>query len=249
MRHWICLLLLCFTTIVVQAQTSIERAAEAYNLQDYQTAITLYEETLSSGQGNGATYYNLGNAYYEVGNLGRAMLNYRRAAIYMPRDSNLSINLARVRAQRTTITTGETDWLNQLATLTNDTLTLFELSILVFIVWILFFLMLAIGVIHGADSNYRLLMAIVGVILLGGLMLMGSRIYVETQRPSAVVMADSAVVMSGPGLDYLSIYTIQAAAEVRIMENSGDWVRFVLPDGRRGWIAQSHLTLVIDGLE
>jgi hypothetical protein len=249
MRQLLCLLLFCVTVMAIHAQTVTERGAEAYNLQDYQTAITLYEEAISSGQHSGATFYNLGNAYYEAGILGQAMLNYRRAAVYLPRDSDLSINLARVRAQRTTITTGETDWLNQLATLTNDSLTLFELSILVFAAWILFFLMLAIGVVRGGqDGNYRLLVAIVGVILLGGLILMGSRVYVETQRPTAVVMADSAVVMSGPGLDYLSIYTIQAAAEVRIIESSGDWVRFTLPDGRGGWVSRSHLMLVNEGL-
>lgn len=247
MRYFATVLLFFITIITIHAQATIERAEEAYRLRDYLTAITLYEEAIGSEQHDSTTFYNLGNAYYEVSNLGQAMLNYRRAAIFMPRDTALNINIARIRAQRSTITTSETDWLNQLATLTTDTFTLFELSLLVFSGWIVFFVILAIGVVRGFhDGNYRLFAAVMGIILLIGLVLMTSRIYVETQRPTAIVLSNSVNVMSGPGEDYLLIYTIHAAAEVRIMEEVDGWLRFVLPDGRGGWVQRHYLGFVIE---
>ncbi|MDQ7026080.1 MAG: hypothetical protein Q9P01_09780 [Anaerolineae bacterium] len=247
MKYLAVLLLLFITIITIHAQTTLDRAEEAYRLRDYLTAITLYEEAIDSGQHDSTTFYNLGNAYYEAENLGQAMLNYRRALLYLPRDTNLNINIARIRAQRSTITTSETDWLNQLATLSNDTFTLFELSLLIFVGWIVFFVILAIDVVRGFhDGNTRLFVVVMGIILLIGLVLMGSRLYVETQRPTAVVLSNSVNVMSGPGEDYLSIYTIHAAAEVRIMEEVDDWLRFALPDGRGGWLQRQYVGFVIN---
>jgi tetratricopeptide (TPR) repeat protein len=247
MRYFVVGIVLFFAVLVLHAQTAVERADEAYRLRDYQTAITLYEEAISTGQSDGSTFYNLGNAYYEAGVLGQAMLNYRRAFLYLPRDTDLNINIARIRAERATLTTGEIDWLHQLATVTNDTFALFELSLLTFTGWVMFFGMLAIAIVRGASANYRIFLAIVGIGLLAGIVLMGSRAYVETQRPSAVILSDSVTVMSGPGADYLTLYTIHAAAEVRIMQEAANgWVRFALPDGRGGWIQKQYLGLVIE---
>lgn len=245
-RRFITLIVVMFAVIAVGAQINLEQADEAYRLHDYQTAIMLYQEALNSGQHSGAMYYNLGSAYYEAGNLGRAMHNYRRAALYLPRDIDLSTNIARIRAQRATITTEETDWLNQLAELTVDTVTLYELGIVVFVVWVLFFALLAFGIFRNlANVNFRIVLAVIGIVLLAGLVLLGSRLYVETQRPAAVVLSDSAIVMSGPGTDYLQLYTIHAASEVRILDSVGEWVRFALPDGREGWVWNKDLGYVV----
>ena len=248
MKKWLVLLSVLFAFVSnISAQTILERGDEAYGLRDYDTAIMLYEEAIATGNQTGAIYYNLGNAYYAAEDLGLAILNYRRAAIYLPRDIELSVNIARIRAQRTTITTGETDMLNQLATVTNDTFTQFELSILVFVLWIVFFTMLIISILRKTqDSNYQMILGVMGVILVAGLILLGSRVYVETQRPSAVVLEDSVSVLSGPGEDYLSIYLIHAAAEVRIMEKVDNWVRFALPDGRGGWVEEQYIGYVIE---
>ena len=239
------LILLIVTTVTVTAQTSIERGDEAFRLHDYETAIMLYEEAIATGHSTGTIFYNLGSAYYAIDDSGKAMLNYRRAEIYMPRDVELSVSIARIRAQRTTITTDDTNSLHLLATLTNDTMTQFELSIIVFVLWVVFFVMLIIGLLRKTqDSNYQMVVGVMGVILLAGLILLGSRVYVETWRPDAVILSDTATVMSGPGEDYLSIYSVHTAAEVRILEQVDEWVRFALPDGRGGWILRQDVGFV-----
>ena len=48
---------------------------------------------IGSGYVNGHLYYNLGNAYLRSGQLGRAILNYKRAQILIPRDADLNFNL------------------------------------------------------------------------------------------------------------------------------------------------------------
>jgi tetratricopeptide (TPR) repeat protein len=247
MRRWFIVLMMLIVSMMSKAQNDIlEQAAEAYRLYDYQTAIVLYEDVLNAGQHSGTLLYNLGNAYYAVGDFGMAMLNYRRAALYMPRDSDLNISIARLHAERTTFVGAETDPLNQLGELTTDVFTLYEFSLIVFVAWVVFFALMAIRILRSVyTTDYRIIITTAGVILLTGVLLLGSRLYIDMRRPSAIILPESAPVMSGPGEDYLPIYDIYAGAEVRVMAEVGDWVRFALPDRREGWILRNNLGYVI----
>jgi hypothetical protein len=71
-----------------------------------------------------------------------------------------------------------------------------------------------------------------------------SRVYTSVFRPAAVVTAEVAPIMSGPGGNYLEIYQLHAAAELRMLEERGDWAHFVQPDGREGWIQVSNFEKV-----
>lgn len=60
---------------------------------DYRQSAALLESMLSDGYRNGAVYYNLGNAYFRAGEYGRAIVAYRKAKPYRPRDPYLEANL------------------------------------------------------------------------------------------------------------------------------------------------------------
>jgi len=81
------------------------------------------------------------------------------------------------------------------------------------------------------------------VLMISTAVMLGSRVFVESNRPAALAVSD-AVVMSGPGEDYLEIYRLYSAAELRILEQRGDWVRFILPDQRQGWIQKAAIEIV-----
>jgi len=72
-------------------------AARAY----YQEAILHYEAIVKEGGVlNGRLYYNIGNAYFRLGDVGRAILNYKRASLFMRNDPNLRQNLEYARNRR-----------------------------------------------------------------------------------------------------------------------------------------------------
>src|SRR5579871_870004 len=52
----------------------------------YRESARAFESALADGFRSGTVYYNLGNAYYRAGEYGRAILNYRKAKPYRPRD-------------------------------------------------------------------------------------------------------------------------------------------------------------------
>jgi hypothetical protein len=221
------------------------QADQAYQNGDLTNAANLYEAVVNGGVRDGTVYFNLGTVYYAAGDLGRALLNYRRALEIMPRDADLNVAIARIRAERLDVQGDEAELLDSIAALTAPVLTLSELAWLVLGLWTLWFGLLLVAVLrrHWRDV-LRASLLIVGVVLLIGVLLLGSRLYVASHRPAAVVLHDLVSVMSGPGEDYLVLFPLHAAAEIRILEEHDGWVRFVLPDGRQGWLPQTSVQLV-----
>jgi len=67
----------------------------------YESAILIYEKIISQGRiENAKLYYNLANAYFLKGDIGRAVVNYRRAAKLDSSDENVQKNLSFARSRR-----------------------------------------------------------------------------------------------------------------------------------------------------
>lgn len=234
-------LLCCVLSIHAQDQRAID-ASTAYQNGDYQSAIMLYEALIEDGIHHANIYFNLGNAYYEVGQPGLALVNYRRAQQLNPRDEQINANITLIRAIRADFQGSETFWIDSLASSTYALMTLQEMAYLSLMLWGIFFIGAAIRI-YGKRWITRPLF-VVGVMLLLALPLFLTRYYADTYRSPAVVTSLSAPVRSGPSEDYLIMYELFAAAELRVLDTSGDWLRLMLPDGRSGWIERSAVTLI-----
>lgn len=99
MKIWlrICAWMLLILGMAVPGQAREEArqfiaAMEAYQQQDFQTAIDGLEAIADSGVVNGQLFYNLGNAYLKHEDLGRAILWYERALALQPGDPDLRFN-------------------------------------------------------------------------------------------------------------------------------------------------------------
>ena len=68
-------------------------ANKFYESKDYDSAIRLYESVLKQGTESAALRFNLGNAYFKKGDLGRSVLNYLRAKRLDPTDEDIRHNL------------------------------------------------------------------------------------------------------------------------------------------------------------
>ena len=77
------------------------RAAEkAYADGNYPAAAEQYEALIKNYGDAAEVYYNLGNAYYKLGRIAPAILNYERALVMNPGDGDTRFNLEMAR-QRT----------------------------------------------------------------------------------------------------------------------------------------------------
>ena len=66
----------------------------------YKKSIELFEKIIDSGQENSAVFYNLGNAYYRLGDIGQAIWAYRNANRFSPRDKDITHNLKIAEAKK-----------------------------------------------------------------------------------------------------------------------------------------------------
>ena len=234
------LFIFLLTVQTTLAQTTLmQQANDAYLRGDFPAAIALYEDLVASGSRHPALFFNLGSAYYENGDFAHALLYYRRAQAIIPRDSQLNTNMALIRARRIDIQNDQRVLIDSFAELTSDTVTLRELGGLVTILWLGWFALLMWRIYQPEKRDrLRIPLWVIGSVLAAVVLLFSTRFYVTAERPAAVVIRDNTPVMSGPSSDYFEMYELHAATEIRILEIRDNWARFVLPDGRPGWITQ-----------
>lgn len=210
----------------VGAVTAANRLFEAGN---YGEAIQVYEQLATQGIEDSALFYNLGNAYYRSGDLGRAILNFRRAAELDPRDPDIRANLALAETQaEDPFAQAAPGPLSTLANLTGNWMTLNETAILALGLWFLVgFGLLIIWRLEPGKLRSGVQYVWIVVLLfflLGGLSL-GSRIYTERATPDGIVVAPVVAVSDGPGAEYDSGINLTSGAPVSLVETRGSWAR------------------------
>lgn len=212
-------------------------------------AIRAYETLVSQGMDDPALYFNLGNAYYQNGEVGQAILNYRRAEQLAPRDADIQHNLALARAQATeqlppAPQTMATIFLADMA----GWLTLNETAVLALLLWTL--LCVAIFVVrrlgHGRKRTllkYSLLP--LALLFLISAFTLGSRLQTANSVKEAVIVAQVADVYAGPGEQFGSDFQLHSGAEVALYQTRGDWAQIGAPGtAMRGWVNGDVVTAV-----
>jgi tetratricopeptide (TPR) repeat protein len=76
-----------------QAQSHFIEGKQHYEAQEFKQAIQQYQAILQSGYYAPELFHNLGNAFFRTGDVGRAILNYRRAKRLAPMDSAVEANI------------------------------------------------------------------------------------------------------------------------------------------------------------
>jgi tetratricopeptide (TPR) repeat protein len=224
-------------------------ANQSYEAGQYAEAAAGYEAIIDFGVYDSDVYYNLGNAYFKLGDLGRAILNYRRAYRLAPRDADITTNLVIARAQTVDqLEVTAAGALANLVQLAEEWLTLGEAAILALVLWLL---MCGLAVAAIFWPRWRrwvgVGLGVVGLFLAIGLVSMANRYYTEQWYPPAVIVAGQVNVTSGPGGSdqYLVEFDLHSGAEVSLMESRPGWRRVRLSDNLQGWVPAESVELVV----
>ncbi len=216
--------------------------------QLYTQAALLYERIIDQGQvRNAKLFYNLGNAYFLTDDLGRAILNYRRAVRLDGSDVNIRNNLAFARSRRIDRVAVQTEkrvlqtlffWHYDFSVGTR-----FFLACLCFAgLCLAGTLMIWLG--RGpASSTVAVLTGVLWLCLLVS-------VVVGTQQQSAtiggVVTAAEIVARQGDGPNYPPSFKdpLHAGTEFSLLEQRPGWLHIELSDGSDAWIPESAAELV-----
>jgi tetratricopeptide (TPR) repeat protein len=218
-------------------------------LEYYKKAAYYFESLyLNHGIKNGKLFYNIGNAYFRANNIGKAILYYKNAQLYIPNDENLKKNLDFVRSKRIDNIKEEEKrqilktiffWHFNIAT--NQKLNIFIVS------FILLWLWASLLLVFKKKFLRRFLIITIGlstVFLVSYSVDLLSHIF----NREGVILDSSIVARKGDGITYQPSFNepLHEGTEFNLIEKRRDWYNIELVDGKRCWIPQKSAALVLD---
>ena len=220
----------------------------AYIKEDYAAAIQIYEALLKNGEA-ADVYYNLGNSYYKIGEIAKAVLNYERALLLQPGNGDIRANLevARAKTIDKVEPVPEVFFVSWIKSLTNS------MSVDAWATWgIVSFILLIIAFYFFIFSKQIMLKKIgfiSGIILL--IVTVCSNLFASQQkehlvnRSEAIVMNPSVTVRSTPSESGTSLFILHEGRKVSVKDNSmKEWKEIRLEDGKVGWVPASAIEVI-----
>ncbi len=210
-------------------------------------AASLYEQIVKEkGIRSGYLYYNLGNCYFQLGEIGKAILNYRRAEKLVPNYSDLKRNLKSARARRKdniqksqirSITRTLFFWHYLMSLRTK----IVVFSILFSMIWMFLLVKLFTdkGLVRWAASLCIFFAVAFGVSV-------GLESYKERSVQLGVILAETSVPRKGPGESYGPSFKepLHEGTEFRLTDRQARWLQVELDNGLRCWINSRDLELI-----
>ena len=218
-------------------ETSESDQAAARDL--YVKALLRFERLAAEGDvKNGKLFYNIGNIHFLLHDIGRAILNYRRAEQYIPNDPNLAKNLAYARSMRQ----DKLDIKEKKKIL--QTLFFFhydlgtQTRLILFVLFnASFWIFAGIRIFtHRPFTRWGLGVTLFFSLLFGTSLFMESR---QAKMSHAGVIIDQEVIgRQGDADSYQPSFEnpLHGGTEFALLEERGAWWQIELPDGRRSWI-------------
>lgn len=216
----------------------------------YQKALLRFQRLVEEGDvSNGKLFYNIGNIHFLLDDIGRAILNYRRAEQYIPNDPNLVKNLAYARSMRPDkleIKEGE-KVLHTLFFFHYDLKTKTRL-LLFCLAYVSFWLVAGVRIFSRQPfTSWGLGVTLLFVLLFGSSLVVESR--ESTMKKEGVILVQEVVARQGDAESYQPSFEapLHGGTEFVLREIRGEWWNIELTDGRSSWIPAKSGELVKKG--
>lgn len=246
------IILLCLVTaaklVAAEPDEVMKRANQAYINETYHEAIELYESILEMEVVSSALFYNLGNAYYQTGQIGKAILNYERARRLSPNDEAILHNL---RIARSLLAENVEpmpqlfflDWRDnfvQMQSVDGWAITIIILAFAVMLCAVLFFVQKSRTQkkVFFFAGNFALLF------LLLSFYAVNRQHYQQYVKQEAIVMSPRVTAKSAPSDRSIDLFIAYEGTKVELTSNVMDWYEVRLPNGQVGWVNKSALEII-----
>jgi len=246
---WVGLLMVGVASSLSAQDEIFVQGNQLYQAEDYAAAIEAYEAVLAGGFESHELHYNLGNAYFKAGELGRSILSWERALELEPGDADALANLEL--AGRLVVDQIEPlprFWLLSVASWWVDLLPRSLLILLVAAGWLGLTGGLTLKILARADvrrsiGNWLVLGSLGVVLVLGTNLLVRELGWGRTER--GVILQEAVSVRSAPAEDdNLTLFEVHEGTRVRIDQRTELWAEIVLDDGKVGWVPVGVMEII-----
>ncbi|MBN9481944.1 MAG: hypothetical protein BGO70_15340 [Bacteroidetes bacterium 43-93] len=214
-----------------------QQANKLYDQKEYDSARSLYEKIAAMNPSDAAVYFNLGNTYYRLNDIGHAVLNYEKALRLDPGNKAIEDNLALTQSRINNRIAASGDiffvkwWKNITAATTAGTWAI--LSVVTFLLMIGIAILKKLGII-----SLNILPQVTGIAwgIFVVFMILG---FISAQNKNGhykgVIMENDSPFYANPQQAKAQAY-IPEGTTVTLGEQNGAWTEVTLPDGRTGWM-------------
>ncbi len=218
-------------------------AVKQYQEKDYAGAAAEFQQIAAGGMVNGALFYNLANAYFKSGDMGRAVLWYERAQRLLPRDPDLKFNLNYVRSLVKDEAGTTTSPLYQVLFFWNHLLS--RTAILWCAVFgnMLFWMVVLLQYLLRARI-LRYFSYFSGLLALVFIMTAFYNYYEYAFQKQAVVLPETLAVRAGLSDEDTELFRLHAGSRVRIEKEKDDCYRILFSEGKIGWVKKSQVEVI-----
>jgi len=218
----------------------------SYENEDYEKAVSFYEELVKMDKVSREVFYNLGNSYFKLKKIGKAILNYERALRLAPRDKDTQVNLKLAKAMAVDkIDTSERGFVLSAMLFLYDRISVNELSLMCAFFYLAVILVLIFSIFFVAKRGILFYTAgAFGILFFVLLIFLSVKIKDENFTKTGVVVTEKADARSGPKEDYLLQFTLHEGAEVTIIKEAQDWREIELSKDLKGWISKTSVDII-----
>jgi hypothetical protein len=224
----------------------------------FRSAAQRFGGIIARGVVNGRLEFNLANCYLQAGDVGRAILHYRRAERLIPGNEMLAENLATARSRclvhvgqrrRSALSRSVFFW-HYGTSVAGRTRAAFAGYIVFWALLILRSLAMDGGsgvrvLLPRRASSTTAVACVVFVAAVGSSV--GTTHWCDRHAPAGVVTAMDVFVSKGPGIGYQRQLEqpLQPGVEFTLRERRRGWFRVELANGKSGWIEASSAELIL----
>jgi tetratricopeptide (TPR) repeat protein len=217
--------------------TAFDSANKLYEQGKFVEAASAYETLVRSNGTSAALYFNLGNAFFKSGQMGRALAAYQQAELITPRDPDVRANLQFTRKQAQGPTLAPSFAQRWLGKLSLNEWTVFTAAVL----W-LWLLLLALlqwrPTLRRSLRGWTLALGFGAAVLAGCL---ATVFYENRFTIVAIVIEHDLPLRKSPFEESQNAFTVHDGAELMVLDQKDTWLQ-VSADGRRvGWLRRDEI--------
>ncbi|HLG34694.1 MAG TPA: tetratricopeptide repeat protein [Bacteroidia bacterium] len=230
------------------ADSKFTKANTLFQKQDFEGAVKGYFEVLRYDSTSPEVWFNLGNAYYRLGDFPKAILSYERAKKISPADEDIEFNLHVANLH----TTDKIDplprifylrWIDvasYLFSLSDWAVTIVILFVLIIIFILCYFLIPSIAI--RKTSFYFGVVSFLLVVSSYNLALHQRHLIYGTER--AIIISASVYVKSSPDEKGTDLFILHEGTKVDLLDELNDWKKIRIANGSIGWVRENTFEVI-----
>ena len=229
-----------------------KKGVSAYAAENYNEAVSIFTDMMKSGKVSWELYYNLGNSYYRLGNLGQAIQYWEKAKLLAPSQPDINYNLSvaeQLLVDKVVLPKMFPlfKWYAQMQKQLPLNTAIMSIGILILLM-VLILIMLRYRDRNKTNARKAPYIAVLSVFL--SLILIFTFVTVNTaykrkNERYAIILKPEVHILSEPDEDATVLFILHEGSKVKINKNIEDiWSNISYFDDKVGWIPHSAIGVI-----